>query len=151
MLLTTRRNSCMVACIKGAGVWSGDIWCTFDVLRTQVHTGLSAQTSGFSLWTTDVGGYSAPPNGNCDATNSSYRELIVRWFQFGVTCPIFRQHGQRDTEIWKFGDAAEAILADIIKWRASIKPYLHQEMVSCTRIVGGCVRACMSVRACVRA
>lgn len=131
----------MVACIKGAGVWSGDIWCTFDVLRTQVHTGLSAQTSGFSLWTTDVGGYSAPPNGNCDATNSSYRELIVRWFQFGVTCPIFRQHGQRDTEIWKFGDAAEAILADIIKWRASIKPYLHQEMVSCTRIVCSCVRA----------
>ena len=37
--------------------------------------------------------------------------------------------GQRDTEIWKFGAVAETILADIIKWRASIKPYLHQEMV----------------------
>ena len=35
---------------------------------------------------------------------------------------------QRDTEIWKFGNVSEAILASTIKWRASIKPYLKQEM-----------------------
>jgi alpha-glucosidase (family GH31 glycosyl hydrolase) len=78
-----------------------------DALELQVQTALSAQTSGFGLWTSDIGGYSAVAGGNCDATNSSYRELVVRWFQFGVTAPIFRQHGQRETEIWKFGAEAE--------------------------------------------
>ena len=113
----------------GAGLWSGDIWCTFKVLRSQFRTGLSARTSGFGLWTTDVGGYSAPPNGNWDATNSSYRELVTRWFEFGVICPNFRQHGQRDTEIWLFGPEAEANIAAMIKWRATdkIKDYLKQE------------------------
>ena len=114
----------------GAGIWSGDIWCTFDVLQSQFRAGLSAQTSGFGLWTTDVGGYSAPPNGNCDATNSSYRELVTRWFEFGVICPIFRQHGQRQTEVWKFGPAAEASITALIRWRATpkIKAYLKQEL-----------------------
>ena len=83
-------NSCLWAC-----VWliagSGDIHCSFEVLQSQLRAGLSAQTSGFGLWTTDIGGYNAPPNGNCDATNSSYRELVTRWFQFGATNPIFRQ------------------------------------------------------------
>lgn len=38
----------------GAGLWSGDIWCDFETLATQVRTGVSAQISGFGLWTTDV-------------------------------------------------------------------------------------------------
>jgi hypothetical protein len=41
---------------NGAAVWSGDIHCAWSVLQTQVRTGLSAQTSGFGLWTTDIGG-----------------------------------------------------------------------------------------------
>jgi alpha-D-xyloside xylohydrolase len=105
----------------GAGLWSGDIWCTFEVLRSQFRAGISAQTSGFGLWTTDVGGYTAPPGGNCHATNSSYRELVQRWFQFGVTCPILRQHGYRDTEIWLYGEEAMASINATIAWRASPK------------------------------
>ena len=45
-------------------------------------------------WTTDVGGYGcnvAPP------TSGAYmRELIVRWYQFGLFCPVFRTHGCRN-------------------------------------------------------
>ena len=81
----------------------GDIWCTFGTLQSQLRTGLSAQTSGFGLWTTDIGGFTADPQkfgGGCNPSNGSYGELIVRWFQFGVTCPIFRQHGSRDTVPW---------------------------------------------------
>ena len=114
----------------GAALWSGDIHCTWDVLRTQVRTGLSAQTSGFGLWTTDIGGFidgggDAP---KCDPANSTYRELWVRWFQYGATCPLFRQHGDRDTEIWLYGAQAEGIVADLIRWRASIKGYLQGEV-----------------------
>eukprot|EP01079_Euglenida_sp_SAG-EU17-18_P004430 gene4430-804_t len=114
----------------GAGLWSGDIWCTWDVLRTQVDTGLSAQMSGVALWTTDIGGFGAPPNGTCEPGQPAYDELVVRWFQYGATCPIFRQHGSRPTEIWNYGPQAEAAIGAIIKWRHSVKPYLARQMAA---------------------
>ena len=115
---------------NGAALWSGDVQCTFPVLATQVRTGLSAQTSGFGLWTTDIGGYDGDDVNHCDITNSTYRELVVRWFQYGVTCPLFRQHGSRDTEIWLYGPEAEAIITALIRWRVSIKAYLAQQMLA---------------------
>jgi hypothetical protein len=57
-----------------------------------------------------------------------YQELWVRWFQYGATCPIFRQHGARATEIWEYGPVAEGIVADLIRWRDSIRPYVQQEV-----------------------
>ena len=64
-------------------------------------------------WTTDVGGYRGG-----HAEDPTYRETIVRWFQYGMTCPLFRQHGARDhTAIWFYGPTDEKILGDIIKLR----------------------------------
>ena len=116
---------------NGAALWSGDIHCSFSVLQAQVRTGLSAQASGFSLWTTDIGGFTdgepdSPPR--CDPANSTYRELWVRWFEFGVVCPLFRQHGSRATEIWAYGPDAEALVANLIRWRASMRGYIGGEM-----------------------
>ena len=45
-----------------------------------------------------------------------------------MTCPIFRQHGSRPTEVWHYGPAARRPITAIIRWRHSIKPYLAQEM-----------------------
>eukprot|EP01045_Picozoa_sp_COSAG04_P048351 COSAG04_NODE_18502_length_440_cov_0.648094_1_plen_86_part_10 len=42
-------------------------------------------------WTTDIGGYGG---GNIDSLN--FRQLIVRWFQWGAFCPLFRNHGSRN-------------------------------------------------------
>jgi len=42
----------------------------------------------YPVWTTDIGGFK-----NGDINSPSFRELIVRWFQFGVFCPVFRLHG----------------------------------------------------------
>lgn len=53
---------------------------------------------------------------------------MTRWFQFGATCPIFRQHGARQTEVWKYGLEAEANIVSMIRWRASLKPYLAARM-----------------------
>jgi alpha-D-xyloside xylohydrolase len=116
---------------NGAALWSGDIHCSFSVLQTQVRTGLSAQASGFGLWTTDVGGFTdgepdSPPR--CDPNNATYRELWVRWFQYGVVCPLFRQHGSRATEVWAYGPEAEAIVTGLIRWRASMRSYIGGEM-----------------------
>jgi alpha-glucosidase (family GH31 glycosyl hydrolase) len=48
-----------------------------------------------------IGGY-----GGGDPKDPVFRELIVRWFQYGMTCPLFRQHGSRPTEIWLLGNAS---------------------------------------------
>jgi len=108
----------------GAALWSGDIGGTLPVMANQVPAGISAQMSGIGWWTTDIGGYSG---GN--SQDATYREIIVRWFQYGMTCPLFRQHGHRDhTAIWYYGDRDEKIIGDIIKLRASLKPYILQHM-----------------------
>ncbi len=74
----------------GAAVWSGDIASTFEALRRQVRAGLNIGLSGIPWWTTDIGGFHGG-----DPRRPYFRELIVRWFQYGVFCPLFRLHGLR--------------------------------------------------------
>lgn len=91
--------------------------------------------SGVVLWTSDIGGYKG---GN--ASDPVYRELIVRWFQFGAFCPVFRLHGKRlggppadecgttngDNEVWSFGDTATACISSVMALRESLRPYVSQ-------------------------
>lgn len=108
----------------GGVLWSGDIGTTMEVLKGQVNIGLSAQSSGIPWWTTDIGGY-----GGGSAEDPIYHETIVRWFQYGVTCPLFRQHGHRDhTEPWAYGPATGLILEEIIKLRGSLKSYITSQL-----------------------
>ena len=74
----------------GAAVWSGDIASTFEALGDQVHAGLNIGLSGIPWWTSDIGGFHGG-----DPASPYFRELIVRWFQYGVFCPLFRLHGHR--------------------------------------------------------
>ena len=57
-----------------------------------------------------------------------FRELIVRWFQYGLTCPLFRQHGSRPTEIWLLGNESEAAIESTIALRNHLQPYIMQQM-----------------------
>lgn len=74
----------------GAAVWSGDIHSSFPALRTQVAAGLNMGLSGIPWWTTDIGGFFGG-----DTKDPKFRELLVRWFQYGTFCPILRLHGWR--------------------------------------------------------
>jgi alpha-D-xyloside xylohydrolase len=67
----------------GAALWSGDIGADFASLRTQVRAGLNVAISGLPWWTTDIGGFHGG-----DPADPEFRELIVRWFQYGVFCPL---------------------------------------------------------------
>ena len=75
----------------GAAVWSGDIDSTFEALAAQIPAGLNIGISGIPWWTTDIGGFKGG-----DPNSPYFRELVVRWFQFGVFCPLFRLHGVRE-------------------------------------------------------
>jgi alpha-D-xyloside xylohydrolase len=117
----------------GAAVWSGDIPSTFESLRVQVRAGLNMAMSGIPWWTTDIGGFAKG-----DPDDPEFRELLVRWFEFGAFCPLFRLHGDRvpnmamgagmtggPNEIWSFGDDVYQILRDYIRLRERLRPYLH--------------------------
>ena len=116
----------------GAAVWSGDIASTFEVFRAQVAAGLNMAMSGIPWWTTDIGGFHGG-----DITTPYFRELIVRWFQYGVFCPLFRLHGVRApeadgsgaaNEVWSFGDEAYPIITHLLFLRERLKPYLLAQM-----------------------
>jgi alpha-D-xyloside xylohydrolase len=45
-----------------------------------------------------------------------------------MCCPLFRQHGDRATEIWLYGDVAEAAITKVIALRYSLLSYFTQQM-----------------------
>ncbi|MCX7708188.1 MAG: glycoside hydrolase family 31 protein, partial [Anaerolineae bacterium] len=119
----------------GAAVWSGDIMSTFEALRAQVRAGLNMGLSGIPWWTTDIGGFHGG-----DPCDSCFCELLIRWFQYGAFCPIFRLHGFRlptqgwdaggPNEVWCFGDENYAILRDFLFLRERLKPYILAQMAA---------------------
>jgi alpha-D-xyloside xylohydrolase len=116
-----------------AAVWSGDIPSTFEALQAQVRAGLNIALSGIPWWTTDIGGFF-----NGDIASPYFRELIVRWFQYGAFCPLFRLHGYRmpprgfllgaDNEVWSFGDEAYEIIRGLLFLRERMRPYIMTQM-----------------------
>jgi alpha-D-xyloside xylohydrolase len=120
----------------GAALWSGDIAATWDSLRAQVRAGLNVALSGIPWWTTDIGGFHGG-----DPSSPEYRELMVRWFQYGVFCPLFRLHGHRDprtpfgpemnggaNEVWSYGEEALALIEQCLWLRERLRPYLLEQM-----------------------
>lgn len=122
----------------GAAVWSGDIASTFEELQAQVRAGMNIGLSGIPWWTTDIGGFHGG-----DPESPYFRELIVRWFQFGAFCPLFRLHGFRKpadmsrywrsggpNEVWSFGDEAYEIIAGLLHLRERLRPYIMEQMAA---------------------
>jgi alpha-D-xyloside xylohydrolase len=120
----------------GALLWSGDVPATFAALRVQIRAGLSAGLSGIPWWTTDIGGFHGG-----DPADPAYQELMVRWFQYGVFCPVLRMHGHREprgrfgashsggpNELWSFGAKTYSILVDQLQLRERLRPYLAEQM-----------------------
>lgn len=122
---------------NAAVTWSGDINARMDVFRNQISSGINFCMAGIPYWTTDIGafflkehdmGYGPGlyPEGH---TNNSYRELYVRWFQYGAFCPIFRSHGTHTPrEVWRFGEKGDWAYDALIKFdnlRYRLMPYIY--------------------------
>src|SRR5450755_511659 len=103
--------------------WSGDINSDFFSYRRQIPAGLNFALSGIPYWTTDIGGF---VHGKPD--DPAFRELFVRWFQFGTFSPILRVHGTRtpdENELWSYGPDAQKILVSFDKLRYRMLPYIY--------------------------
>lgn len=126
----------------GALVWSGDIASSWSSLRDQLAAGLNMGLSGLPWWTTDIGGFHGG-----DPNDSNFRELFVRWFQWGTFCPVMRLHGDReprqpqhgttggaecrsgaDNEVWSYGPEVYEICKTYMRIREDMRDYTRKLM-----------------------
>lgn len=119
----------------GSALWSGDILSNWQTFADQIHVGLHVGMSGIPWWTSDIGGFM---EGNIH--DEGFQELLIRWFEYGIFCPLCRLHGNRDprpenptesgadNEVWSFGDKAYGILQKMLRIRETLRPYIYREM-----------------------
>jgi alpha-D-xyloside xylohydrolase len=130
----------------GVLAWSGDVHSSFHALRNQLAAGLNMGLAGIPWWTTDIGGFQG---GNVN--DPAFHELLIRWFQWGVFCPVFRLHGYREpqikpsdmwrdgipqcdsgspNEIWSYGEQNFQIMRHWLLVRERLRPYIETLMAN---------------------
>ncbi|BFZ65439.1 hypothetical protein YB2330_006609 [Saitoella coloradoensis] len=122
-------------------LWSGDTRSIWEDYARQIPAGLNMAMSGLGWWTVDIGGFQTTPTVGDYAGNVSsvaYRELFVRWLQWGTFLPVMRVHGDRiclpkdqhaytcPNEPWSYGLDNFPIINAYIKLRYQLKPYVSQ-------------------------
>lgn len=126
----------------GALVWSGDIASSFESMRNQLAAGLNMGLAGIPWWTTDIGGFHGG-----DPNDPAFRELFVRWFQWGTFCPVMRLHGDREprqpqygttggahccsgaaNEVWSYGEDVYKICVKYMNIREKMRGYTRKLM-----------------------
>ncbi len=116
----------------GAVTWSGDNGSNWRTFKNQIANGIDFSMAGIPYWTHDIGGFF--PNyfeGQYPAgvNSAAWRELYIRWFQFGAFTPIFRSHGTGTRrEVWNFGNPGEDMyesLMDFLHFRYRLLPYIY--------------------------
>ncbi len=132
-------------------LWSGDVYSTWETLKTQIPIAINTALSGIPYWGTDIGGFVPTPEFTA--------ELYVRWFQFGAFCTLFRSHGRTwklrlpwgwntgdpgPVEIKNYGGAAipdssqlhnpevERICRKYLELRYRMLPYIYSAVRECT-------------------
>lgn len=114
-------------------LWSGDVVPRWDDLREQISAGVQVGLSGIPNWTHDIGGFSVEERYTTDditpENQAEWRELNLRWFQFGAFTPIFRSHGEYPLrEIWEIAPEGSEVyesMADYLRLRYRLMPYIY--------------------------
>jgi len=115
-----------------AATWSGDIGASWEVFRKQITAGINFCMAGIPYWSMDIGGFFPWSHGGDyfgGVEDPAFRELYVRWFQFGAFTPIFRAHGTgTPREVWQFGEPGSKTyqaLSALLKLRYRLLPYIY--------------------------
>jgi alpha-D-xyloside xylohydrolase len=130
----------------GSNTWSGDVVSSWQALKDQIAAGLNFSLCGVPYWNSDIGGFFLwnYPKGLADP---NYRELYVRWIQFGALCPMMRSHGtDAPREIYQFGKKGETIYDAIeksIRLRYALLPYIYSSSWDVTAHHSTMMRALM--------
>jgi alpha-D-xyloside xylohydrolase len=86
--------------------------------------GLNLAMAGIPWGAAEIGGYVTP-----DDPGDEFRELVIRWYQYGVFTPIFRTHGKRSrNEPWTFGGEVYRHIRASLMLRERLRPYVMEQM-----------------------
>jgi alpha-D-xyloside xylohydrolase len=126
----------------GASSWSGDVDGDWESFRKQIPAGLNFSACAIPYWNSDIGGFYVRNGGR--STHADYRELYVRWLQFGTFCSMMRSHGTNTPrEIWQFGqkgDWAYDVIEKFIRLRYRLLPYNYSLSWDVTSKAGSVMR-----------
>ncbi len=119
----------------GANTWSGDVNSSWDSFRKQVPLCLNHTLTANPNVNTDIGGFFAgsynTQGANSAMRNPQFRELYVRWMQFGLFCPMMRSHGtDAYRELYYYGNPGEPVydaLVNTVKMRYRLLPYIYSQ------------------------
>jgi alpha-D-xyloside xylohydrolase len=113
--------------------WSGDIATRWEDMKAQISAGINFSISGVPYWTMDNGGfcvekrYEQAKEGSEDL--NEWRELNVRWHQFGAFVPLFRTHGQFPyRELWNIAPDNHPAYKTMLYYtqlRYRLMPYIY--------------------------
>ena len=119
--------------------WSGDIATRWEDMKAQIPAGINFSMSGIPYWTMDNGGfcvekrYEQAPEGSSD--REEWRELNVRWHQFGAFVPLFRTHGQFPyRELWNIAPETHPAYKTMLYYtqlRYRLMPYIYSLAGKC--------------------
>lgn len=114
-----------------AALWSGDVAARWDDLRDQISAGVNLGLAGMPYWTHDIGGFAVEDRyTNADPAHlAEWRELNLRWFQFGTFSPLFRSHGETPKrEIYEIAAQDKAMYDAMVGYtrlRYRLLPYIY--------------------------
>jgi alpha-D-xyloside xylohydrolase len=112
----------------GANTWSGDVTSSWNALRDQISAGLNFSLTGIPYWNADIGGFFLSKFKR-KLEDPEYRELYVRWLEFGAFTPMMRSHGaDAPREIYQFGQKGNKYYDAIEKYinlRYHLLPYIY--------------------------
>jgi alpha-D-xyloside xylohydrolase len=130
----------------GANTWSGDVTASWQALRNQISAGLNFSLCGVPYWNSDIGGFFLSKFRK-KLSDPEYRELYVRWLEFGTFCPMMRSHGaDAPREIYQFGkkgDKAYDAIEKYINLRYRLLPYIYSTSWEVTSRQSSIMRALM--------
>ncbi len=121
----------------GTILWSGDTFASWETLQNQIVAGLNFCAAGLPYWTLDIGAFFVKKadkwfrNGgyNAGLDDLGYKELFVRWFQYGAFLPVFRSHGTDvRREMWMFDGEDHRFYDALVKaneLRYTLIPYIY--------------------------
>ena len=106
--------------------FSGDTYVTWESLRFQPYFTATASNIGYGWWSHDIGGHMGGVRDD---------ELSARWVQFGVFSPVLRLHSSNSVfntrEPWSYNPRAERVIADAMRLRHQLFPYLNTMNARC--------------------
>jgi len=105
-----------------AAVWTGDNASRWEHLAMSVTMSCNLGLSGVPFVGSDIGGF----------VEECSEELLVRWYQYAVFQPFFRNHFEKRASEqfpWSFSEKAESIIRSALELRYSLLPYIYTQFM----------------------